>query len=625
MRLALTNLLQQIQISRQAACTEDTLVSALYRPRGIRSEEVFDWLLALPQGSLCVGFSLGYDRTKWFESMPDERVWKLMHPEARRGKIGPRPVGWKGYKLNLVSTRFTVKRASEPRSTRTVWDVWKFYQCAFVVALAKWDVGTAEEREAIAAMKKRRGSFAGITKKEKDYCQSECKLLATLMRRLMEAHEAEDMHLPAYFGPGSTATVILKRCGAEKETARLTPKIVRAAACAYFGGRFEVSRVGPVRARAVPYDIASAYPYALATMPCMRHGRWRRRVGSAAEDVLVGASLGKVALVRYTLRRHRACNPAWGPLPFRLPDGNILFPLESAGGWVFAHEARAGLSVHPGIVAKEAWEWVPTCDCPPPFRDEIVRLYKTRLEVGKSSRGIVVKLALNSMYGKSAQRVGRGKYRCIVRAGYVTATTRSMLLTALTRVRDPWDVLELATDSVLTLKPMALPIPWDLGTLDAARAVGEAELGAWEEKEPHKEGVFLLRPGLRFALGKHAALGSVAARGLGTKNLFDNRQSVLDAWRRAPMGDTTVQQPSFFHGAKLSVSKRARPREGTCVALSTAAGKTLRRAFSRTGRAPSEAASRLPRTARAFCSCLSASRPARARRARPTEAKRRRA
>jgi hypothetical protein len=129
----------------------------------------------------------------------------------------------------------------------------------------------------------------------------------------------------------------------------------------------------------------------------------------------------------------------------------------------------------------------------------------------------------------------------MVRAGLITSMTRAALLRAVALARDPWNVLELATDSVLSTEPLAL---------------GGKGLGSWESK-PWPGGVFLLRPGLRFPLTRGGDIDRTAARGLGIRTLHDNRAKVLRAWKREAMAPVTLRTPSFFHGAKLSVRQLA--------------------------------------------------------------------
>lgn len=526
-----------------AACSESRLIADCENPNGLTTDEVLRFLWSLPKAYLLVGFSLGYDRTKWFENWPDHCIYQLMHSEHYQSEEGrPYPARHDGWSATLVSTRLTIRRDDEKKKSCTVWDVFKFFQSSFVAALTRWDVGTVEERERIAADKERRGSFQGIGLREKEYCQSECMLLAKLIRQLLDAHDAEGLRLNSYFGPGSTASLILKSFGDQRAIITQS-ELHHAVSCAYFGGRFEVSRVGPVKAKQLyVYDIASAYPYAMCQIPCLLHGKW------VHTDKVNLKKLPIASVIRFRVDAHTKMHPAWGPLPHRMPDGNILFPQVSAGGWAWRDEVQAAIAIHPGVKPLEAWFWESTCVCPPPFKDTIERLYQRRLAWGKGAQGLVLKLALNSLYGKSAQRVGKGQFRCMVRAGMITSMTRAKLLRAVALAKKPWDVLELATDSIMSLSPLDIE---------------QDGLGGWERKK-WEGGVFLMRPGLRFALTQED-IKTTAARGVGVKTLHNNRVKVLAQWDAkprhnsdgeliaGPMAPVTLNTPAFFYGARLGI------------------------------------------------------------------------
>jgi hypothetical protein len=513
-----------------AACDENGLVAELRDPRGIKFDAFANWLIdKLPAHALVVAFSFGYDRTKLVESLSTAAIWGLHRPEERIGKRGPRPcrIG-NAWRVNLVGSCFSIKRVPDARHQR-VWDLFKFFQSSFVVALEKWNIGTPRERSQIARMKQKRGAFRGIRSEEQRYCQSECVLLAKLAAALLAAHEAEDLKLTAFHGPGSTASIILKSCGAEEQNAPIPDE--NAIQSAYFGGRFECSHLGPIPAPIYCYDIASAYPYALAQLPCFAHGRWQWVKHWAGQPW---------SCIRY--RIHWAAPYAWGPLPYRRTNGNILYPIATEGGWAWDAEVKEAQLLHKGVETLGAWVWRSRCKHDPPFKARIVDLFERRRAWGKASRGIVLKLGLNSMYGKSAQQVGSARYRCMVRAGLITSLTRAMLLQAVRNAKDPWNILELATDSVLSREPLTLP----------ASPLGP--LGAWEEKT-WNGGAFLMQPGLRFAIDREAEIGRTAARGLGVRTLHRNRALVQRAWARAPMAPVTIQQPSMFHGAKSSTRR----------------------------------------------------------------------
>lgn len=537
-----------------AACTASELVSELVRPEGVDAKDVFEWLCELPSHSLIVGYSLGYDVTKWIESLPDRVIFALNHPERRPGKFGPRPVKLADWHCNRISTRFSVKRVEDGRS-RTVWDVWRFFNSSFVKALRTWAVGTPEAVDAIERMKQKRGSFRGITSEEQAYCRSECRLLAQLAAKLVEAHDQSGLSLTSFYGPGSTAAKMLTAMGAEEQCVKVAPAMAPAVACAFFGGRFECSLAGPVKGRVWSYDIASAYPYAMTRLPCLAHMKWTYVEGPRAVERAL-ARRHATALVSYALPPTRESKlAAWGPLPVRTPRGDILFPTSGPGGWAWEPEYLAATRFAPNVVPLAAWIGKTRCACGFPFAKGIAAYYAQRLAWGKDGRGMTVKGGINSCYGKRAQRVGSGQFRCLVSAGLITATARGMLLDAIASCPDPWDVLSVATDSVMARRPLTLPKPWETGTERAAERACKLPLGAWEEKT-YPNGIFLIRPGLRFALGK-TDVKETAARGLGIKSLHENRRRVQEAWARRPMGSLTIQQPSFFHGCKVSVREVA--------------------------------------------------------------------
>ena len=122
--------------------------------------------------------------------------------------------------------------------------------------------------------------------------------------------------------------------------------------------------------------------------------------------------------------------------------------------------------------------WVARCDCDCPPFEWVKALYEERRRLGSDTREYPLKLALNSLYGKLAQRCGRGPYHDVVSAGLITAITRAQLLEALGQ--NPRSVVMLATDAVFSREPLSLDI-------------GEAP-GQWEEKV--WPDLFIAQPGV---------------------------------------------------------------------------------------------------------------------------------
>jgi len=69
--------------------------------------------------------------------------------------------------------------------------------------------------------------------------------------------------------------------------------------------------------------------------------------------------------------------------------------------------------------------WVARCDCNCRPFEWVKDLYEERRRIGSNTRGYPLKLGLNSLYGKMAQRCGRGPYHDAVAARLITASTRA--------------------------------------------------------------------------------------------------------------------------------------------------------------------------------------------------------
>ncbi len=531
-------------------------MGSIANPSGLGSAEIFDFLIALPQDRLKVGYGLGYDKTLWIRDLPDESIWLLARPEVRQSvstKTGkptpPKPVDWGEYRLNQIHKRFTVRKG---KRGCTIWDFLGFFQRTFVRSLTDWGIGTKEELARIQAMKDQRGDFANLSDVDvQAYCRAECRLMAQLADKLIQAHRDAELTLRSYYGAGSTASVLLDRYDGRDQKARIPPEMDRPVQRAFFGGRFEISRIGPVQGVIHQYDIASAYPHVISQLPCFRCGKWELAKTPSQTDL----EISQAALVRYHLPAlddasvhpvasayglELATAKPWGPLPFRRNDGNIIFP-QTGRGWAWRDELLAAQRFAPHIQPKEAWIYKSDCECPPPFagfQDE----FKRRIEWGKSGKGQVLKLGMNSGYGKRAQRTGAQTYRCMVSAGIITSSTRARLLDAIGLASDPSKILSVATDGLLSTEPLPLQAT-------------EKVLGGWEHSVM-TQGVFMLRPGFEFSLALENTK-SVKARGAGKGVVTAQRQAILEQWEKEPGKVFTLEGRTLFRGMKTSITKSA--------------------------------------------------------------------
>jgi hypothetical protein len=591
-------------------------------PRGLSTIQCLDFMLSIPMRHAKVfAYSFGYDLTKILEDVDDKSLFKLVRPELRRIDRGGRkvlgPVYWPSnkpkYALNWMNGRFSVKKLEgtivvvDPLTggpttkfqwgpARVIHDVWRFFQGKFTAALEDWKVPdrmhqadgtvrivTKEERKEILdrmrEMKDKRAHFDRLTRQQiRDYCFEECQFMATLARKLTEAHDKAKIPLKNYFGAGSSAEAMLLVMNVKEhvEIARkenpTPPDVEYAQRCAFFGGRFENGRIGAVPGTVYGKDISSAYPFQLIDLPCLIHGRWEK----TSDRNTIERS--RTAIVRYTLEEPTV-KRAWAPFPFRLKNGSIAFPESSGGGWLWRDEYIAGERLFPNVKFQEAWLYHCDCGCKP-FKD-IPKYYALRIEIGKEGPGIVIKLAINSNYGKTAQTIGGepGAFHSWMWAGLITSGCRTQVIDVMALHRDLDNMLMVATDGIATLERIDCPIPRNTGTnwlpcpepdpkdlkespevyrCDSGQWRVNKPLGGWEEKILPK-GLFLARPGIYFPLDPtEADIKRIRARGLGRAAVWDHWREIVQAFEKGEPG-IRIQDLSLFRGIKTGISRSGKP------------------------------------------------------------------
>lgn len=465
--------------------------------------DCLEFILSLPRDPILVGFAFGYDANQILRGIRNPKAGgRDPFATLRRildlpsGPYGPRSTFWSDYAITWQPGQYlrvsrldrsTGKASSVEGSARTVYDVFGFFQCSFVKALENWNIGTPEERAFIADNKARRDEFAVLDDDMVRYCAMECRLLASLMNEFRDVCIKVDVVPEQWSGPGWIAAALFEKCGIPKrpltegEAKNRAPsnelrrpkrddEFERAAHQAFYGGRFENSRIGHVPGPVYEYDLNSAYPAAMPRLPCSMHTRWVHRP-DARRLPKNGLYLAKVAF------EHLPGHP-WCGLPFRRKQ-RLYWPYQGTG-WYWSPEIEAAkrcLGAHVRVL--DLWVAEQTCDCRQ--YDWVSELYAERKRLGKATRGYPLKLGLNSLYGKMAQQSGRAPYHDAVAAGLVTAMTRTRLIEAIGHA--PHAVVMIATDAIYSTERL----PLDNGD----------GLGQWEEKE--WPDLFIVKGGIYFS------------------------------------------------------------------------------------------------------------------------------
>jgi len=492
---------------------------------GLSTRACLDFLLDLGTRDVRVcGYYLSYDWTMILRDLPDESIFCLLRPELRaRSKEqggGFDRIHWEGYTLHFLAGAMWL---GDPEGRRvTVWDLGKYYQGPFVDALDAWDLAP-DVREHIRAMKLRRSQFTWRSRKKiLAYCLAECRALAELATCLEQAHLDAGLKPRSWHGPGSTAGTLLARHSIGEKRGVAPPEVTAAAAVAFFGGRAEISCNGVIKRPVYALDITSAYPFHALTLPCLEHGRWERvRSERRLRDHAHALCAGGID----------RCKADWGPLPIRLPSGSIVFPRGGGTGYWWRDEWLSAQEwPHSRMRFDHAFVLRCECECQP--FSFIREVFEERLRVGKNTgAGKILKLAMNSVYGKLAQTVGSGQYASRIWAGMITSGTRAQVMDLMRDHKRLDSIVMVATDGVFSTEP---------------REVGPLQLGGWERTD-HPTGMTLVRPGIYWT-----GEGKLRARGLGRDSLDVAREMMAAALES---GAQSVRLPprTAFGGARMTV------------------------------------------------------------------------
>jgi hypothetical protein len=536
----------------------------------LRTNDILEFLSALDPRNEYVSYFFDYDVCKILEDFTWSKLDNLVHREKRRrDKGGYFPVDWGPYQVEYFPHKeFKVRKEEGPWIT--ISDTGTFFQCKFSDTLDMWKVGTDEERASIEEGKALRGTFATITNEYVDrYNALECKLLAEVMEQFRDICVDLGYVPRKWQGPGQLAEVMFKQhgiprnkdlpifAGPEVEVNDEFRAIIDAnygvgayGRYAYYGGWFEVPMVGYTPAPAVQWDINSAYPSAMLHLPCLVHGTWERVTGRR------GLSQDELSINFGTFTwDSRGKRTLLAGLPVRRRDGSVHHPLNGQG-WYWSFEVRS--AIHQDFTAYDSWVYTKHCECVP---FEFVRgLYKYRKSLGKSAKGLVLKLIMNSLYGKMVQSIGNPTYSNPIWGSFLTAWVRTAMANAIhslpgCRSRESAipcasDVYMVATDAIVTRDHPSLDGLFDVGS----------ELGQFEKKV-HDHGLFIVQPGVYFDPVGDNSETVYKTRGVPKSKVVEHRKAFLQGFaemvraRNIRAGDVHLPY-TLFVGIKQSLIRR---------------------------------------------------------------------
>ena len=403
----------------------------------------------------------------------------------------------------------------------TVWDTWGFFQDNFVGVIEKW-IPDSEDYAFIKKMKAERSVFARHEISEiRRYNMAELRCLVQVMNKVREAVKGLGLTLSRWDGAGAIAGA-MNKLHKVKDYKKESPALVfEAARHAYSGGHIEVCQMGHYIGKVYHYDVNSAYPSEFAELPSLQHGVWIH----GKDKPPPGFTLVKVRWQFFEGNN-------FYPLFYREESGSIVYPSNGEGWyWFPEYDAACVYAETFGFVKFEILEYwhFKQSQNVKPF--SWVRDYYNRRQslVAESKKtGIangeekIIKLGLNSLYGKTAQQVGARKtvkgwqlpsYFQLEWAGAVTAGCRAKLMIA--AIQNASAVISFATDGLFTTQPLDLFCP------------KEKILGAWEYQE--HDGITIVMPGVYWLHDNNKM--AHYSRGF-DKEFMKQCDFVLDAWKK---------------------------------------------------------------------------------------------
>lgn len=442
---------------------------------GLGMVKCLDWLLKFRGKGTLVSFSFYYDTTMCLLDASPQALKSLSLNGFCHIEGGPKGTFYRieYLKRKVLTISLRHRRNGKPETCRDqsgqvyrvkIYDVFGFFQTRFPEALMQWGISTRSELEEMERMKANRENFASEHPDTiRAYNYEECVSLVALMDKLADRLNAVGLHLTSWHGAGAVANAVLAKHRAQDYLPKSEAEIIRHA---YFGGRIQCLQLGNFP-ETFSYDLRSAYPWAMANLPRF---------------------LDIEPIPKKTLRDHDIARISWKttapitPFPWRQADGGIQFHSEGEG-YYHACEIQAAQEHGVECDVKEVWR-IPYNDEDKPFSwIQDYYAYRAVLREMGDYAHIAVKLALNSLYGKTAQKFGfRGKaprYRSYMIAGSITAHCRAALYKA--AMQNPDAIIMFATDGIASEVPLDLPLGTELG---------EWERTDWDSLDVYQSGFY---------------------------------------------------------------------------------------------------------------------------------------
>jgi len=427
-----------------------------------------------------VAFAFDYDVNMILRSIGRfafDRLRKSDRNSIRWGRYRIQHIPGKWFRVTEYSEDYDFETKHGESFTVTINDLFGYFQTSFVKSVRKWidnDHPMLSNFAEVEVGKIHRPDFtyaeiAMIT----SYWEVEISVLQLLAESLRERLYSVGLNITKWYGPGAIASFVYNKQGIADHKSVTPETVYDAARYAYAGGRFEIFKLGRFVGPVWGMDINSAYPFAIANLPSLQGGTWEF---VEEYDPELYFAVWRIRYYKnqsfYGMRDFRTP----GPVFFRDPRGSVSFPW-NIDGWYWAPEITV---MHErGFQDFEClggWVYRENGERPFAFVNDMFDQRRTMKE-NRNAAEKALKLALNSLYGKMAQRAGWKAtggppvWHQLEWAGWVTSVCRAMIYEMMWKL-GPNRIIGVETDGIYTTRN-----PADIGVTNSPL------LGQWEVTE----------------------------------------------------------------------------------------------------------------------------------------------
>lgn len=451
-------------------------------------DEIFSFLTkGRYQGAICWTFNLQFDIEHILKTAYDKTFLEDLYVN---GVVRP-GVEYRGFNIQYIPKKLF--KICKNKHCVTFHDIAQFYKGASLEKASRQYLGIGKLPNVDA---KRLGEEAGYYERHKtealNYCQRDAELTLMLAKLIEKTFLDRGV---SFRSPISMAKISEVYVTDHYQYPKVLPEhyLMHSMACQTFhGGLFWTLRRGFFHEPLYCFDINSAYPSVMITLPHWANGEFKEVFEpTGAYYGWYGCEFDCqwIPFFEYQKQKFTEQMEGYEPVEVVFNNKRKLYPTGMRKQWVTAVEYRwmrkHGFKCEFGY----GYEWIQTKNkYVSPFEWMLAMYNERKLIMKHDKTGMLqyaLKILLNGLYGKTCQtRHGTGKLTNFFYASYITAETR--LKVAEVAMRHPKETVEIATDSVTLTKDISNELKisdylgdWGLSTYKNGLFIGSGMRQTW--------------------------------------------------------------------------------------------------------------------------------------------------